>query len=226
MAVTFDAATDATALGVSAISLTHTATGTDRAAFVGIWAGDATSVSQVSSGTYAGVSLVEKWDTIYGSPFYDNAGLTLVAPTTGAQTVTVNFAAANGASSLAVVTATGVDQTTPFGTAPATATGTSTAPTVNVTAAIGDLVVDNLSYAGLSAVTQGTGQTERTSNLAIGSDSCHSTATEAGAATVTMSATMVASNVWAINGIAFKALGTGRLVNGCLVNGLLTGYLA
>lgn len=200
MAVAFDAATDGTSGAASSISVTHTATGTDRAAFAGGGAVDG-SPDLVSSGTYGGTGMTERWDAVFAT-FYTHFGLTLVAPATGAQTVTVNFAGQNGNSSLAVVTATGVDQTTPFGTA-ATATGNSTTPSVNVSAATDDLVVDNLIYVGTGTATHGAGQTERTSNTAVGSEFGHYTTTEAGAATVTMDHT-IASNNWAIGGIAFK----------------------
>lgn len=208
MAATFDAATDGVAGAGTAISVTHTATGTDRAAFAGGGAVDG-SPDLVSSATYAGSAMTERWDAVFAT-FYTHFGLTIVAPATGAQTVTVNFGGSNGNSSLAVVTATSVDQTTPFGTA-ATATGNSTTPSVAVSAATDDLVVDNVVYVGTGAATAGAGQTGRTANTNVGTEFGHATSTEAGAATVTMSWTIATAN-WAIGGIAFKAAAGGASV--------------
>lgn len=205
MAATFDAATDGTSGAATSISVTHTATGTDRAAFAGGCAVDG-SPDLVSSGTYGGVAMTERWDAVFAT-FYTHFGLTLVAPATGAQTVTITFGGQNGNSSLAVVTATSVDQTTPFGTA-ATATGNSTTPSVAVSAATDDLVVDSVAYVGTGAATAGTGQTGRTANTSIGAEMGHATSTEAGAASVTMSWTIATAN-WAIGGIAFKAAAAG-----------------
>lgn len=202
MAATFDAATDGVGAAVNAITITHTASGTDRAAFAGGGCVDA-APQLVSSGTYAGSAMTERWDAIFAT-FYSHFGLTIVAPATGAQSVTVNFAGVNDNASLAVVTATSVDQTTPFGTA-ATATGSSATPSVNVSAAVNDLVVDNVVYVGTGAATAGAGQTQRTANTNVGpGEFGHATSTEAGAATVTMSHTIASAN-WAIGGIAFKA---------------------
>ena len=226
MAATFDAATDGSGTSVSSITVSHTATGTDRAAFAGGGAVDFGSGTPTASATYAGSAMTERWDAAFAT-FYAHHGYTLVAPATGAQNVVLTWNVTAGGS-FAVVTATSVDQTTPFGT-PATATGSSTTPSVNVSAATNDLVVDNLVYVGTGTATAGTNQTARTSNTNVGGEIGHYTSTEAGATTTTMSYTIASSN-WAIGGIAFKAAaaagGTGRLVNGCLVNGLLTGYLA
>ena len=205
MAATFDAATDGVAAAATAITVTHTATGTDRAAFAAGGCVDA-APQLVSSGTYAGSAMTERWDAVFAT-FYSHFALTIVAPTTGAQSVTVNFAGTNDNASLAVVTATSVDQTTPFGTA-ATATGNSTTPSVNVSAATDDLVVDNVIYVGTGTATHGTGQTERTANTNVAGEFGHYTSTEAGAATVTMSHTIASAN-WAIGGIAFKAAAAG-----------------
>lgn len=201
MAATFDAATDVVAGAGTAISTTHTASGTDPAVFVGGGAVDATP-DLVSSGSYGGVAMTERWDAVFAT-YYTHFGLTLVNPATGAQTVTVNFAGSNGNSTMAIVSANSVDQTTPFGT-PATATGNSTSPSVSVPSAVDDLVVDNLVYVGTGTATHGAGQTERTSNTSVGSEIGHYTTTKPGDATSTTMSHTKASGNWAIGGIAFK----------------------
>jgi len=103
------------------------------------------------------------------------------------------------------ISATGVDQTTPFGT-PNTATGSSSGPaTVDISAATDDLVVDG--YSGYPEPTVGAGQTSRVKDQ-ITSDIWYGSSTEAGATTVTMSWTLSYSDAWTIGGVAFKKVQT------------------
>lgn len=86
-----------------------------------------------------------------------------IAPTDGAQTITATFANADGTSlSLGAVQFTGADQTTPCQDG-ATATGTSTAPSVTVlNTTADDFVIDCAGHGGVGGATgsPGTGQTE------------------------------------------------------------------
>lgn len=203
MPAVFDAATAVTASSASSISTSHTSSGADRAVFVGGGASDGTPdlVNTGSPGTYGGVALVLRWNAVFAT-FYMHYGLTLVAPATGAQTVTVNFVGVNGSSWMAIVSASGVDQTTPFGTVPTPVMGNSASPSIVVNAATDDLVVDNLIYVGAGTATHGAGQTQRTATT--GGELGHYTTTAPGAASVTMSHTITANN-WAIGAVAFKA---------------------
>lgn len=142
MAVAFDAATDVLeSAGDGVVSLTHTATGSDRAAFAGncLIAGTTTTASI----TYAGVGMAEIWDFLQADG-RAQAAYTLAGPSTGAQTVTATCDSGNpDFQVLGVQTMTGVDPTTPAGT-PVTASGT-TGTTISVTVgSVGadDLVVD------------------------------------------------------------------------------------
>lgn len=96
----------------------------------------------------------------------------------------------------------GVDQATPHGTV-ATAAGSDTPVTVDVTSAAGEMVVDTIFTH--NAVTADAGQTE-TANVAT-NEGNHVVASsrEAGASTVTMSWTQVAGDYWGAVAIPLKA---------------------
>src|SRR5512136_2166382 len=99
---------------------------------------------------------------------------------------------------------TGVDQTTPFGAA-ATAIGNGTAPTVTLSSAVGELVVDTAGIrqntTGNQTLTAGSGQTQRyndVSGTASNSNVRGAGSEKAGAASVTMSWTAASTGAWAI----------------------------
>jgi hypothetical protein len=98
----------------------------------------------------------------------------------------------------------GVHQTVPLGT-PATATGVTTTPTVAVTSAADELVIDALGTGGTATAAVHVSQTERLSlsNLIPGV-ALLGASEEAGAASVTMSWTLSETDYWAIVGVALK----------------------
>ncbi len=123
----------------------------------------------------------------------------LINPPAGLNTVQVTWSGGGVNGVIGAISFTGVNQTTPLGTF-ASATGTSTAPSVNVTSAAGEIVVDTVVGAG-GTLTVDPSQTQRwnlTSTVRGGGS------TEAGAATVTMSWTLSASNSWSIGGVSVK----------------------
>lgn len=165
--VTFDAATHAvdTTLGQS-ISTTHTASGSNRAAFVVAYAAINTfAASVVGTATYGGTSMTKIFES---APNGDNyfVAFVLAAPATGSQTVTVNFVAEDAiTSSISVVTANGVNQTTPVGTAATSTAVSGTTPSCTVAGLVTNgLIVDSLhasETAAGAAVTVGANQTLR-----------------------------------------------------------------
>lgn len=203
MAIAFDAATTGSASSATSVSATHTHTGTNGAAFM--HSASAAATPQAVAGSYAGTSMTEHWDTTFAS-FYRHAGYTLVNPATGAQTVTATYAGSQGQLRIGVATYTGVDQTTPVGT-PNTATGSSTTPSVAITSATDELVVDGMAQVANANATAGANQTERW-DLA-GTEVSIAGSEEAGAATTTMSWTLPASAAWHIGGIPFKPAAAG-----------------
>lgn len=113
--VAFDAATDISELsGDGVVSLTHTAGGSDRAAFAFTANSSGAGGENVTSVTYAGSNMTEVWDNLYGA-FYGSAGHWIL-PGTGAQTVTSSLATPQDEHFLAVISMTGVHQTTSVGT--------------------------------------------------------------------------------------------------------------
>ncbi|MFQ5552265.1 MAG: hypothetical protein ACE5EW_00835 [Thermoplasmata archaeon] len=150
--------------------------------------------------TYNGVGLMQ---LVNYSEAGDNAHVELwylVAPTTGANDIVVSQNGANdvvgGATSW-----TGVDQSTPFGPT-ATANGTASPATVDVTSASNEVVVDVVGTRNAATVTEGLGQTQRW-NLGIGVIDGGGSS-EPGAATVTMSWTLTGTFEWAIAGVSLK----------------------
>lgn len=167
--VAFDANTSAQeSAGDGVLSLSHTASGSDRAAFAGVVWNAGTGQSSTSC-TYDGVGMTEMWDLNAGS-FYYGAGYRLAGPGTGALTVTSTVSDAD-AQALGVITMTGVDQTTPVGTPVSTtlASGTSISVTVGSVGS-DDLLCDSLSgQPGTLTPTIGADQTLRNTESGFGS---------------------------------------------------------
>ena len=123
----------------------------------------------------------------------------MVAPLTGTNNIVATFA--DGTDAIGGATSwTGVNQTTPLGTA-VFASGEGTPATVTVASAIGEVVVDALATIDTETRTVEAGQTERwnlgESDLGGGGSS------EPGGASVTMSWT-VESEFWAIGAVPLK----------------------
>lgn len=111
----------------------------------------------------------------------------IVAPATGAQTVSGTWAT-SVRWKMAAITYTGVDQTTPLGTAVTATTTLGTSVTVDISSASGELVISGvLNNDGTTALTQGAGETERFEDNSGANDVAIAGSDEAGAATVTMS---------------------------------------
>lgn len=198
-AVTPDAIGGGNAAGVATVTFAHTCSGLNRVLIVGISQGSNTSVTSV---TYAGTAM-----TSLGVPANNgNKAVVsmyyLAAPATGANNVVVTWTG-NVNAIVGSVSFTGVDQTTPVGTF-AKATGTSTAPSVNVTSGNGQLVVDTVAVETNVALAVGAGQAQQW-NASIAGQVQGGGSTELGAATVTMSWSFPAPNKrWAIGGVAVK----------------------
>ena len=206
--VDFDAASSGQVDNASTITLSHTvgATGQYRLLIVNVSAFDGTD--RIPTGvTYDGVAMVKVADQTQGS----NAASMwyLVAPSTGADDIVATFAGTVDSINMGGISFTGVDQTTPLGTAAKAASAGSDAPTVTVTTVARDMVVDSLAQGDESSNTAtnaaGTYQTERHD---VGQSTNHaggagSTEVATGTST-TMSWTLGNSMPWAIIGVAIK----------------------
>nr|HMU06221.1 SprB repeat-containing protein [Saprospiraceae bacterium] len=146
-----------TATSGSTVTLSHTVgNGENRGLVVSVSSRD----RSVSSVTYGGVALVLIGSTTYAS----DARLYiygLINPNIGTANVVVTMS--GSVSNGVVVSASsffGIDQTVPLGTF-ASATGSSSTATVNVSSVAGDYIYDAVTYRNTSNLTVGAGQTER-----------------------------------------------------------------
>ena len=195
--VAFDAASSANG-NTTSLSWSHTvgSSGTNRIIVVGIETKGATVVSGV---TYAGQDLALIGALSNGTSTRTELWYR-VAPATGTNSVVVTLPSktqtVGGATSW-----TEVHQTTPLGT-DVFASGTSTSPTVDVTSASGEAVVDAVAVGGGGSRTVGADQTQRWSLASGGTAGAGSS--ESGATTVTMSWTLGISNTWATGAVPLK----------------------
>ena len=199
--IAFDAAS-LTTTGSKGTSHTwsHTvgAAGTNRILIVGTSAESAVAVTNV---TYAGQSL-----TLLGGQSTPGSVTRtelwyILAPATGTNNIVVNLGA-NKKLAAGAASWTGVHQTATFGTA-VFASGTSTSPTVDLTSASGEVVVDAMANKSSTSRTEGANQTLHWSGNSGGKPSSAGSS-ESGAATVTMSWTLGASVEWAIGAVPLK----------------------
>ncbi len=219
--IAFDAATDAVEIsGDGVLSLTHTSTGANRVVFGG--GGNSDDPPRASSSmTYGGTGMTNMWDVgPAAGDFGRNAGYQLVNQATGAQTVTHTLGGAIGEHGLAVVSLTGVHQSTPVGT-PATVADNDGGTTITVTVGslnADDLIVDFLYTACNGGATEaGSGpdanQTERTQEVYEGGGFSlfFGSSTQSGADGGVMSWTTNVSQSFAgtLGAVAFKAAAEG-----------------
>ncbi|MFO0923547.1 MAG: DUF4347 domain-containing protein [Pirellulales bacterium] len=183
--------------GVTSLSWSHTvASGSDRVMYVTL-AIDGLGAS-VSSVTYGGVALTQVGRTT-GNHAVEI--WRLVSPTVGTGTIAVSLGATTDIKGGAVVY-NGVDTSDPNGSY-FSATGTSTTASVTVTSQTNDVVLDITNWDNNpSGYTIGAGQSSvwsltNTAHRGIAT-------TEAGAASVTMSSTVSASNQWEMGAISIR----------------------
>ena len=198
--------TGSTAVGSLTVSHTVGAAGTNRILVVGVNIfSDSAPLPTVSTMTYAGQSmtlLAAQEDGVAPSKIRTEMWY-IKAPATGTNNIAITFSASVRAVA-GGMSYTNVHQTTPFGT-PATAGGLSDAPSVTVSSAAGELVVDTVGRrqnpAGTQTLTAGGGQTERYNDKSGTNDDNNvlgAGSEEAGAASVTMSWTANSPWKWAI----------------------------
>lgn len=207
--VAFDAVASATGFGganpASPITWSHTCTGSNRYLEVDIFVGTPTAPDSdiaVTGVTYNSVSM-----TLVASSLVHSNGINrgyvvrygLVNPASGSNTVSVSYTNTSVQATDAVGcnsrSYTGVNQTTPYSNL-ASATGSGTSATVNVTSAAGSMV--SAAFDGGSSFSS-TNQTQRwrynvNPNSAGGNGAGN---TAAGATSVTMSASL-GSDDWAV----------------------------
>ena len=214
MALAFDAASSQVGALVSSLTWSHTCTGSDLALLVGVgFSPDGCSAYSISGVTYNGVAMTSVGSV--GDPSGDCMSVQqwkLSTPSSGAHNVVVTFTgnvyAVAGAASF---TGASQDTATLTGTQ-ATAlntTGLSSAITVDVTSAAGEIVFDTAMAGGDGgALTVNGSQSQKFLRGQSHGDAAGipnvGGSTEAGAASVTMSWVISANDVWATAGVAVK----------------------
>ena len=230
MAIAFDNANSVSGTSVSNLTTSAwTIAGSDRLLVAGMGWGDGTpgNYTAIKWGGSGGTSLTQVGSTVAGGSFHKVAMARLIAPTAASQTLYGEISAAAAAMAVGGVSFTGVDQTTPLGTS-ATNSGTGSdttfTPTVNVSSATGEVVID-IAYGGSDdgtgttlTISAGTGQTMRWEQESIATFDAGTMSTEAGAATVTMSHTFTFNNfqpwAWGIIGVGIKEAAAGAAAPG------------
>jgi hypothetical protein len=191
--------------GSSSKTVSHTTSGSNRLMIIGVSI-NPDNDQYVTSVTYAGQALTKLAHAVIS----DDARAELwyrVAPATGTNDAVVTFNRGNeDGGVIGVMTFTGVDQTTPFGTH-ATATGDGTSASVNVSSATGQLVFGVFASEAedLPTLTVGPGQTEYWNIRSdIHDGAFGGGSTEPGASTVTMSWSLSSADDWAIVAVPIK----------------------
>ena len=198
MAVTYDAVSTINNNSAGPSTTSHTCTGSDRLLVVCLSFYHPSSV--VTALTYNGVAL-----SLFGgfSDFQYNSEIWyLVAPATGANTLSVTFSGSGTYEmGLSAHSFTGVDQSTPLA-AFTSGSGTSTTPSIAVSSAADQIVIDSLCITHSGTLTVGAGQTERSNFIGSGGTIRHGASTETGAASTTMSWDNSTSQGWVFSGAA------------------------
>lgn len=203
-AVAFDAASSSSCSGCTSISFSHTTSGSDRylAAFATFDLANDLDPSP-TTWTYNGVALSSKCTDQVDLQVREQAR-ELINPASGANTFQISFSNNSIDMVAGVVSFTGVHQTTPSGSC-ASSNGTGTAPSVNVSSATDEIVVDGIGHTDAAdTLTAGAGQTERFDTGGAFPIVHGGASTEVGAASVTMSWTISSSRNWAIIGWGVK----------------------
>lgn len=191
--------------GSATLTTSLTPTGSDRLLLAAVaYYHGATSVLSVKFG---GVDLeyVDSSQAVIGNYAVDLWAL--IAPAASTGNLVATFSAAPFDAGLTGVAFTGVHQTVPLG-APVTATGSSASPSVVVSSAADEMVMDGLIIVHNATLTVGANQTARSNATANGfvKRGC---STEPGASSVTMSWSNGSSADWAQFAVAIKPVSSG-----------------
>ena len=205
--VAFDATANSLCTSCTSLTFALTTSGSDRLLIVGAGWGDTTG--SITGVTYNSVALTSV--TVVNNSSDANSHMwQLIAPNTGANNVVISASETMSELVGGAVTFTGVDQTTPLGTA-ATNSGNSTTITVTVSSATDEIVIDAMAF-GNTGATVDASQTARWdrdgSVLTSGGGS-----TEAGAASTVMSWSLPGGGRWATIGVGVKPVSAGAAPN-------------
>jgi len=210
MALAFDAQSSKTDLTQpSSITNAHTVTGSNPYLFVhfGLTAG---TIGNVTACTYNGVSMgTGLWNIQPTGHGLRGIAFGLKGPATGAHNIVGTITGANDGVTVTAVSYTGVDQTTPIGTAVTnnSGAGTSATATVTVSSAAAELILGGIIIGNAAtSITIGGGQTQRSAANLIVSNGEHDNRIdeEAGAASVIHSWSWTGATDWVLGAFALK----------------------
>lgn len=219
MAIAVDAVSSASGSGTGPFTWSHTCTGSDRLLLVFITIYHISST--VSGVTYNGVAATAVPSGSATNGNYAVYSYYLIAPATSSNTVSVSVSGGVYDVGVAAISLTGVHQSSPLGTA-VTATGSSTTPSVNVSSAADEIVVDGLVIVHNGTLSVGAGQTSRW-NAATGNGFIKQAgSTEGGTGTTTMSWTNSTSQDWATVGIPVKPVAAASTLHQLCLTGVGT----
>lgn len=211
MTVAHEATTNGSGTANPTLTFSHTTSGANRYLKV-VTGTNSGSAGNISGVTFNGVALtfLDRQSTSPTSPYGQTEYWYLINPPLGTFDVVVTHANPPEVTVAKASTYSGVHQTTPHGTS-AKATGATTTPTVNVSSASGELVVDGCINVDAGFTATGAGQTARGADATFGTnpDIALRASDEAGAGTVTMSYTTASSTYgWATIAVPLKPAGS------------------
>ncbi len=199
-ALAVDAVSSSACTSCTSLTWSHTTSGSNRGLTVGGHYFD--SDSAITGITYAAVGMTAVPSSFADNGDYSVEQYSLIAPATGANNVVISASATMTELNGGAISFTDANQTTLVGTA-GTATGTSTTPSVTVSSAADEIVVDSVTIAHSGTFSVGAGQTQRWNAISAGWTK-YAGSTEPGAATTPMSWNNSASQAWAISAVSVK----------------------
>lgn len=206
MAITFDSAIFGETGSAAELIRSHTlGSGSNRVVYAAVHGSDATFTA-----TYNGTAMTELYDGSPGSPFQFIAVFVIKeADLPAAGTYNVVFTpSSNQVMACGVMSFAGVDQTTP-NDAIQVATANSDTPSVTVSSAAGDLVIDFVSINSTDAASSaGAGQTARLNQTSPVSRNVYASQ-ENGGASIGMTWTLAAAANWTSAGLNLNAAAGG-----------------
>lgn len=215
-ALAIDAVSSASCSGCTSLTWAHTTSGTNRGLYAGASYFD--SADTISGVTYNAIGMASIPGSLADTGNYSAEGFSLIAPDSGSNNVVITATATMTELSGGAVSFTDANQSAMVGTA-ATGSGTSTTPTVNVSSAAGEIVVDTLAIVHDGTLTVDASQTQRWNAIA-GGFTKYAGSTETGAPTTTMSWGNSTSQAWAISAVPIKEAPASSSVRGLMLLGV------
>lgn len=217
MAIALNAVTTTSGSGTGPFTFAHTTSGSDRLLCVCV--ANYRNTSFVSAVSYNSVDLTEQEALTVGE--YTISLWSVIAPSTGSNTVSVTTNTSVFDIGIAAISFTGVHQSSPFGV-PVSDSGTSTTPSVTVTSAADEVVLDTLTIIHSGTLTVDGSQTQQWNAATSNAFIKYAGSTEDGAASTTMSWSNSTSQSWITIAIPIKPVSTAVTIRQLCLTGVGT----